>query len=101
MLKLSPAVVSDFSNTLCRRRALEGSLVDSAYEKSQPQKILDYSTEQSEGDVRLQGLQQGDFCRKCGMKLCRCVDYSDYGRKRLAWPAPGPSKAFKRKGPGA
>ena len=84
-----------------RRQQLPSSLVDSAYEKSQPQKILDYSTEQSEGDLRLQGLRQGDFCRKCGMKMCRCVDYSERTRKRSMWPAPGPSMALKRRGPGA
>lgn len=55
------------------------TLVDRAYAKTQPQKLLDWSTEQSEGDLRMQAFQKGDFCRKCGMKNCRCVDYSIWG----------------------
>ncbi|CAE7452211.1 unnamed protein product [Symbiodinium sp. CCMP2456] len=86
------------------RRPTPASLVDGAYEKSQPQKILDYDVEQSEGDLRLQSLLQGDFCRKCGMKMCRCVDYSDHARKRpFSWPMHSQSKASKKrraKGPG-
>ncbi|OLQ03253.1 hypothetical protein AK812_SmicGene13793 [Symbiodinium microadriaticum] len=80
------------------RRPTPASLVDGAYEKSQPQKILDYDVEQSEGDLRLQSLLQGDFCRKCGMKMCRCVDYSDHARKRpFSWPMHSQSKASKKR----
>merc|ERR1712107_618979 len=42
-------------------------------------KILDYSMPEAEGDKRMQGALSGDFCRKCGMKMCRCVDYSQWG----------------------
>eukprot|EP00928_Gymnodinium_smaydae_P076316 TRINITY_DN59316_c0_g1_i1.p1 TRINITY_DN59316_c0_g1~~TRINITY_DN59316_c0_g1_i1.p1 ORF type:complete len:210 (-),score=66.18 TRINITY_DN59316_c0_g1_i1:184-768(-) len=42
-------------------------------------RILDYSTEESEGDKRMRESLGGDFCRKCGQKLCRCVDYSVWG----------------------
>merc|ERR1712039_874543 len=52
------------------------SLVDHAYAKTQPQKILDWSVEESEGDKRMSANLKGDFCRKCGQKVCRCVDYS-------------------------
>mmetsp|Transcript_62043 Transcript_62043/g.145568 ORF Transcript_62043/g.145568 Transcript_62043/m.145568 type:complete len:185 (+) Transcript_62043:48-602(+) len=80
------------------RRPTPASLVEGAYEKSQPQKILDYDIEQSEGDLRLQSLLQGDFCRKCGMKMCRCVDYSDHARKRpFSWPMHSQSKASKKR----
>lgn len=57
------------------------TLVDRAYSKTQPTKLLDWSMEQSEGDVRMEAFQKGDFCRKCGMKNCRCVDYSLFGEK--------------------
>eukprot|EP00747_Dinoflagellata_sp_TGD_P163576 gnl/TRDRNA2_/TRDRNA2_182373_c0_seq1.p1 gnl/TRDRNA2_/TRDRNA2_182373_c0~~gnl/TRDRNA2_/TRDRNA2_182373_c0_seq1.p1 ORF type:complete len:771 (+),score=172.36 gnl/TRDRNA2_/TRDRNA2_182373_c0_seq1:59-2314(+) len=54
--------------------------VDHAYKKNQPVKILDYSVdEQSEGDRRMQEKLAGDFCKKCGQMVCRCVDYSVYG----------------------
>lgn len=55
------------------------SLVDGAYSKTQPDKLLDFSTELSEGDARMHEAMKGEFCRKCGMKQCRCVDYSKYG----------------------
>ncbi|CAE7480268.1 unnamed protein product [Symbiodinium natans] len=57
----------------------KSTLVDGAYSRTQPQKILDYSEEQSEGDKRMMLAMKGEFCRKCGMKNCRCVDYSKYG----------------------
>lgn len=53
------------------------SLMGSAYLKNQAP--LDWSVEESEGDQRMQLAQGGDFCRKCGQKVCRCVDYSAYG----------------------
>merc|ERR1712032_621226 len=64
-------------------------------------KRLDYSIELSEGDRRMAEALQGDFCRRCGQKLCRCVDYSVRGgtskAKHVAWlnnavPAKGPLK---------
>merc|ERR1711959_186989 len=58
--------------------APKDSLVMRAYEKNQPVNILDYS-EDSEGDSKMHLAMGGDFCRKCGMKLCRCVDYSQWG----------------------
>jgi len=60
-------------------KASAAPLVDTAYSKTQPQKILDWSDDMSEGDKRMQGIMRGEFCRKCGMKQCRCVDYSKYG----------------------
>ncbi|OLQ03658.1 Gastrulation defective protein 1-like [Symbiodinium microadriaticum] len=59
--------------------AAKTSLVDRAYSNNQPTKILDWSEEQSEGDKRMMLAMKGEFCRKCGMKNCRCVDYSRYG----------------------
>lgn len=50
----------------------------SAYAKTQPVNILDYSVDENEGDQKMQLAMKGDFCRKCGMKLCRCVDYSQW-----------------------
>ncbi|CAE7315291.1 unnamed protein product [Symbiodinium sp. CCMP2592] len=65
--------VLQLSNT---RRPMPASLVDGAYEKSQPQKILDYDIEQSEGDLRLQSLLQGsdELFQKQASKRpsCRC-----------------------------
>lgn len=53
--------------------------VDQAYKGNK--KILDWSVEEeSEGDRRMQEMRKGDFCRKCGMKLCRCTDYSDWSK---------------------
>merc|ERR1739838_1029868 len=67
-------------------KAKEWGLFDKAYEKSQPQKLLDYTEEQSEGDQRMQLALSGDFCRKCGQKVCRCMDYSVHAKKqRTSW----------------
>lgn len=63
-------------------RTKEPSLVDHAYSKTQPTKILDWSEDLSEGDKRMSTLKGGDFCRKCGQKMCRCTDYSEWGSKR-------------------
>lgn len=58
----------------------KGSFMGAAYAKNQPAgPILDYSEDMSEGDKRMQTQLQGDFCRKCGQKVCRCVDYSRWG----------------------
>lgn len=57
----------------------DSKFVLNAYKSTQPEKILDYTIEVSEGDRRMSEMAGGDFCRKCGMKLCRCVDYSIYG----------------------
>merc|ERR1711862_1085048 len=51
----------------------------SGYEKTQPVKILDYSVDESVGDAKMSLAKGGDFCRKCGMKMCRCVDYTQWG----------------------
>merc|ERR1719373_108653 len=58
------------------------SLVDHAYAKTQPEKVLDWSVDESEGDKRMSFTMKGDFCRKCGQKVCRCVDYSAWGQKK-------------------
>jgi len=60
----------------------EGTLVDNAYKGTQPEKILDWSVDESEGDKRMQTSADGNFCRKCGQKVCRCMDYSTWGQKR-------------------
>jgi len=52
-------------------------LVDAAYAGNKAP--LDYSEDMSEGDSRMNLAMKGDYCRKCGMKHCRCVDYSKYG----------------------
>merc|ERR1711920_88726 len=48
--------------------------IDRAYHESQPEKILDFNAHESEGDKRMREILSGDFCRKCGQKMCRCVD---------------------------
>merc|ERR1712151_103147 len=63
-----------------------------AYLETQPERILDYSVEQSEGDKRMSELMAGDFCRKCGMKVCRCVDYSKWGNAVDSKPGALPKK---------
>jgi len=50
-------------------------LVGRAYKNSGEQ-VLDWSADVSEGDKRMNQANSGDFCRKCGQKVCRCVDYS-------------------------
>eukprot|EP00927_Polykrikos_kofoidii_P036594 TRINITY_DN30890_c0_g1_i1.p1 TRINITY_DN30890_c0_g1~~TRINITY_DN30890_c0_g1_i1.p1 ORF type:complete len:841 (-),score=166.50 TRINITY_DN30890_c0_g1_i1:155-2575(-) len=60
--------------------------IDRAYAASQPVKLLDYTVEQSEGDRRMQETRSGDFCRKCGQKICRCTDYSIYGQSKKKAP---------------
>lgn len=57
-------------------------LVERAYAKNQPVKLLDWSVDESEGDKRMSSKMEGDFCRKCGQKVCRCVDYSNWGQKK-------------------
>jgi len=49
------------------------------YMQSVDQAPLDYSVDEAEGDKRMAEGLKGDFCRKCGQKLCRCVDYSQWG----------------------
>jgi len=49
------------------------------YMEGVPQAPLDYTVEESEGDKRMSEGLSGDFCRKCGGKLCRCTDYSQWG----------------------
>uniref|UniRef100_A0A6U6WAJ8 Anaphase-promoting complex subunit 4 WD40 domain-containing protein n=1 Tax=Zooxanthella nutricula TaxID=1333877 RepID=A0A6U6WAJ8_9DINO len=56
--------------------------VDQAYSKTQPTKLLDWSVDESEGDKRMSAKMSGDFCRKCGQKQCRCIDYSVWGSKK-------------------
>jgi len=56
------------------------SLFGRAYQTTQPQKLLDWSVDKSEGDKRMEEAMKGDFCRKCGQKICRCVDYSVWGQ---------------------
>jgi len=41
--------------------------------------LLDYSVEDGAGDQMMSQAKKGDFCRKCGQKICRCVDYSQWG----------------------
>jgi len=55
-------------------------LFQRAYKTTQPAKLLDWSVEKSEGDKRMEEAMKGDFCRKCGQKICRCTDYSIYGQ---------------------
>lgn len=63
-------------------KAKDWGLFDTAYSKTQPEKLLDYSDDVSEGDKRMMESLKGDFCRKCGQKVCRCVDYSVWGQKK-------------------
>jgi len=56
------------------------NFIDRAYHASQPEKILDYTVDESEGDKRMRVSLKGDFCRKCGQKVCRCVDYSTWSQ---------------------
>mmetsp|Transcript_112833 Transcript_112833/g.224477 ORF Transcript_112833/g.224477 Transcript_112833/m.224477 type:complete len:736 (+) Transcript_112833:67-2274(+) len=60
------------------------SLFGRAYQTTQPEKLLDWSVDKSEGDKRMEEAMKGDFCRKCGQKVCRCVDYSTWSRGREA-----------------
>jgi len=55
------------------------SFVNRAYKANQPVNILDYTPDDGEGDRLMHGRLNGEFCRKCGMKMCRCVDYSVNG----------------------
>merc|ERR1712039_55332 len=63
------------------KKGLEMSLMGEAYHKQQAAigDQLDWNTEMSEGDKRMAEKMKGDFCRHCGQKVCRCVDYSKYG----------------------
>lgn len=65
--------------------------IDRAYHLTQPVKLLDYSVDESEGDKRMRERLSGDFCRKCGQKICRCVDYSVWGESTKSMP-PGAKK---------
>jgi len=51
-------------------------LVDHAYAGNKAP--LDYSGVESEGDK----MMKGDFCRKCGQKVCKCVDYRILPKRR-------------------
>jgi len=62
-------------------KAKAWGLFDKAYEKS-GDKVLDFTEEQSEGDQRMQLALSGDFCRKCGQKVCRCTDYTVIPKKQ-------------------
>eukprot|EP00928_Gymnodinium_smaydae_P046568 TRINITY_DN31024_c0_g1_i1.p1 TRINITY_DN31024_c0_g1~~TRINITY_DN31024_c0_g1_i1.p1 ORF type:complete len:779 (+),score=187.68 TRINITY_DN31024_c0_g1_i1:297-2339(+) len=62
------------------------SFITRAYQNSEPVKLLDYNIEMSEGDKRMAERLSGDFCRKCGQKMCRCVDYSIYGESSKSMP---------------
>jgi len=64
------------------RAQKDAILVERAYLKNQPEKLLDWSVDESEGDKRMSSKMKGDFCRKCGQKVCRCVDYSKWGQKK-------------------
>mmetsp|Transcript_19012 Transcript_19012/g.44353 ORF Transcript_19012/g.44353 Transcript_19012/m.44353 type:complete len:712 (+) Transcript_19012:103-2238(+) len=67
---------------LAQDAKVDPNIMKRAYKDSQPQKLLDYSVEESEGDKRMNQAGKGDFCRKCGQKICRCVDYSIYGQAK-------------------
>ncbi|CAE8583693.1 unnamed protein product [Polarella glacialis] len=41
--------------------------------------ILDWDVELGEGDQRMNEKMQGEFCGKCGMKMCRCTNYTKWG----------------------
>merc|ERR1712217_713854 len=49
-------------------KKLQDPLFDRTYQNS-GEKLLDYTTEESEGDKRMRERLKGDFCRKCGQKL--------------------------------
>jgi len=77
--KKPPQEDEDIQKKLLRQDT-DPNIVARAYKDSQPEKLLDYRVEVSEGDKRMQQAAKGDFCRKCGQKICRCVDYSIYGQ---------------------
>merc|ERR1719316_616419 len=53
-------------------------LVEHAYEGNKAP--LDYSEVEGDGNKML----KGDFCRKCGQKVCKCVDYRILPKRRRA-----------------
>ena len=46
-------------------------LVSSAYRESQPELVLDYSTEQGQVDHLLKNIRK-EYCPQCGLKICTC-----------------------------
>jgi len=82
-LKSTGEIEADSQKALLKYadKAKEWGLFDGAYNKTQPQKLLDWREEEGEGDQRMQLALSGDFCRKCGQKVCRCFDYSVIAKK--------------------
>jgi hypothetical protein len=46
-------------------------LVSSAYRESQPELVLDYSTEKGQVDHLLKNIRK-EYCPQCGLKICTC-----------------------------
>merc|ERR1740139_1598490 len=72
-------------------KATRDNFMFRAYSESQPVNLLDYS-EPTEGDKRMSEKMSGEFCRKCGQKICRCVDYSIWGTSGESKPGANISK---------
>jgi len=62
-------------------RVSKDSLRDSVFNRAYAGNIapLDFTPDEAVGDERMREKMAGDFCRKCGQKVCRCVDYSTWG----------------------
>jgi len=65
------------------KKGMEMSLMGEAYHIAQAaasdKHKIDWTDDVSEGDRRMMEKMKGDYCRSCGQKVCRCVDYSKYG----------------------
>jgi len=73
----SQKVLLSYSEKVAKKGAKD-SLMGEAYTNLGPS-VLDWTDEIGEGDKRMQEKLSGDFCRHCGQKVCRCVDYSRWG----------------------
>lgn len=59
--------------------SLMGEAYHIAQDAASDKHKIDWTDDVSEGDRRMMEKMKGDYCRSCGQKVCRCVDYSKYG----------------------
>eukprot|EP00919_Chromeraceae_sp_WS-2016_P053913 GHVR01128016.1.p1 GENE.GHVR01128016.1~~GHVR01128016.1.p1 ORF type:complete len:166 (+),score=34.62 GHVR01128016.1:259-756(+) len=69
IMKQNPSTVLREFQAKLEAEGSSTGLITPAYAKSQPQTILDYSSELPEGDQLLLGSSK---CPRCGLKLCAC-----------------------------
>ena len=78
------------------RPSAVASMMNAAYGRTQPERVLDYSDTGHQIDQRL---QSKTYCPRCGLKICTCGYMSRSGQATGSQPMEGPQVTIKRAKP--